>query len=90
MLIPPYKRMFHQQEPSHKILQVVGESSNSVSLLDAMGEEGVQPAVKDVAVDSEGEDIPMQPLAAGGPEQSNAESGSEVKKMGGPGADEKV
>ncbi|KAK1219714.1 hypothetical protein PQX77_017554 [Marasmius sp. AFHP31] len=55
-----------------------------------MGEEGVQPAVKDVAVESEGEDIPMQPLAAGGPEQSNAESGSEVRKMGGPGADEKV
>ncbi|KAK1221132.1 hypothetical protein PQX77_016062 [Marasmius sp. AFHP31] len=70
--------------------RITCRSSNSVSLLDAMGEEGVQPAVKDVAVDSEGEDIPMQPLAAGGPEQSNAESGSEVKKMGGPGADEKV
>ncbi|KAK1216693.1 hypothetical protein PQX77_020673 [Marasmius sp. AFHP31] len=70
--------------------RITCRSSNSVSLLDAMGEEGVQPAVKDVAVDSEGEDIPMQPLAAGGSEQSNAESGSEVKKMGGPGADEKV
>ncbi|KAK1216793.1 hypothetical protein PQX77_020567 [Marasmius sp. AFHP31] len=70
--------------------RITCRSSNSVSLLDAMGEEGVQPAVKNVAVDSEGEDIPMQPLAAGGPEQSNAESGSEVRKMGGPGADEKV
>ncbi|KAK1223606.1 hypothetical protein PQX77_013519 [Marasmius sp. AFHP31] len=70
--------------------QITPRGSNPVSPLDVMGEEGVQPAVKDVAVESEGEDIPMQPLAAGGPEQSNAESGSEVRKMGGPGADEKV
>ncbi|KAK1215881.1 hypothetical protein PQX77_021507 [Marasmius sp. AFHP31] len=70
--------------------KITSRSSNSVSLLDAMGEEGVQPAVKDVAVESEGEDIPMQPLTAGGPEQSSAESNSEAREMGGPGADEKV
>ncbi|KAK1216839.1 hypothetical protein PQX77_020518 [Marasmius sp. AFHP31] len=70
--------------------KITSRSSNSVSLLDAMGEGGVQPAVKDVAVDNEGEDIPMQPLAAEGPDQSSAESDSEVRKMGGPGADEKV
>ncbi|KAK1219715.1 hypothetical protein PQX77_017555 [Marasmius sp. AFHP31] len=70
--------------------QITPRGSNPVSPLDVVGEERVQPAVKNVAVDSEGEDIPMQPLAAGGPEQSNAESDSEVRKMGGPGADEKV
>ncbi|KAK1220489.1 hypothetical protein PQX77_016739 [Marasmius sp. AFHP31] len=65
-------------------------SSNPVTPLVAMGEEGVRPAVMDVAVDSEGEVISIQPLAAGGPEQSNTGSNSEVRKMGGPGADEKV
>ncbi|KAK1216692.1 hypothetical protein PQX77_020672 [Marasmius sp. AFHP31] len=65
-------------------------SSNAVTPLVPMEEEGVRPAVMDVAVDSEGELISMQPLAAGGPEQSNAGSDSEVRKMGGPGADEKV
>ncbi|KAK1220488.1 hypothetical protein PQX77_016738 [Marasmius sp. AFHP31] len=70
--------------------QITPRGSNPVSPLDTVGEEGVQPAVKNVAVDSKGEDIPMQLLAEGGLEQSNAESGSEVRKMGGPGADEKV
>ncbi|KAK1220162.1 hypothetical protein PQX77_017091 [Marasmius sp. AFHP31] len=70
--------------------QITPRGSNPVSPLDATGEEGVQPAVKNVAVDNEGEDIPMQPLAVGGPDQSSAESDSEVRKMGGPGADEKV
>ncbi|KAK1216694.1 hypothetical protein PQX77_020674 [Marasmius sp. AFHP31] len=70
--------------------QKTPRGSNPVSPLDAVGEEGVQPAVKNVALDSKGEDIPMQPLTAGEPEQSSADSDSEVRKMGGPGADEKV
>ncbi|KAK1220491.1 hypothetical protein PQX77_016741 [Marasmius sp. AFHP31] len=65
-------------------------SSNSVSSLDAIEEERVQPAVNDVVVDSKEEDMHIQLLEVGGSEQRIMGSGSEERKIGGPGADDKV